>query len=131
MSTHIETEKYHGADRREGVTSEMYNNVCKDRFASTNEEIARIKDDTQYLRSKIDNGLSSLPSKMNWLQATFITLLIAIIGGVGVWTYRLGQLEGELDNHIQATEKIMDNMLFEMKRIDVVKPDKIIIEGIE
>ena len=128
MNKHIETTKYIGADRRESVPSETYKIICKDRFMELNSELTKVREDTKYLISKIDNGLSSLPSKMNWLQATFITLLIAIVGGVGVWTYRLGQLEGELDTHISTTEKMIGDMLDEVRSLEVIKPSKIIIK---
>ena len=117
MTNHIETADYSGADRRESVPSETYKLLCKDRFLELHIETAEVRADTQYLRRKVDNGLSTLPGKMTWLQATFVTLIITIAVGVGVWTHQLGVIEERIDSQIATSEKLMDHILAQINEL--------------
>jgi len=105
-------------ERRAKVPSDTYRSICKDRFDTTHQEVLEVQKDTQYLRTKIDNGLSHLPNKMTWLQATFITLIIAIAGGAVAWTHQFGKIEERIDNHIEASTEMMKNMLEEISNIE-------------
>lgn len=98
------------------MRSEMYDTVCKERFTTLTAEVTEVRKDTQYLRAKIDNGLSALPKKMNALMLVFGTLVIAIVAGVGVWTFHLGQLEGKLNAHVIQSERMITEVLEEVRR---------------
>ncbi len=94
-------------------TSEQYQQVCKDRFSEVKkeihdlkaEELIPIRDDVVYLKKKIDNGLSHLPGRMNWLMGVLVALLL----GVVALAYQSGANQAEtrvlLEAHIYAVEE--------------------------
>lgn len=109
---------YAGPERR-GVSTKMYDTVCRERFISNAKDLAEVRDDTQYLRRKIDNGLSSVPGDVKDLKLSMdnsiegihtalrktllygiLPVLFLIIGGAGFWLYSFGKLEAKISTHL-------------------------------
>ena len=116
----VHVEGYDGPERR-AMTSEMYITVCKDRFESQNKEISEIRSDTQYLRRKIDNGLSSVPGKLDNLEGQLkkqykkvtwvsVTVIIAFLAGAGGWLFSYGQMTEKLNSHIADVKQIAEGV---------------------
>lgn len=109
-------------------TTEMYRNVCKDRFDSQNNDMAEIRRDTQYLRAKIDNGLSSVPSQVTRMQTQYrntffygiLPVLLLMVGGSGIWLYNLGKLEEKLNASIENTQQSLEMVV---KKLENVHPE--------
>lgn len=97
----------------------MYKSVCDGRFTSINTDLREALEDTKYLRAKIDNGLSTLPDKVDKLEARYqkqlstiflggvLPIILLILGGAGFWLYSFGKLEQKMDNHIERTEQLL------------------------
>lgn len=117
------------------MISEMYNTVCKDRFESVNSELAEVRADTQYLRRKIDNGLSSVPGDIKSLRSAMknvmlygvLPILLLIASGAGYWLYSFGKLEATLNDHITTSTSIMqdtlDDIIREQNKLNIMEAE--------
>lgn len=98
--------------------SEQYQNVCRDRFNDVKHDIEKLKEeeiiplrtDVTYLKAKIDNGLSHLPGRMNWLFGVLVMLLLGVIA----LAYQSGSNQSEtrvlIETHIEQSEDMQDRL---------------------
>lgn len=98
--------------------SEQYQNVCRDRFNDVKHDIEKLKEeeiiplrtDVTYLKAKIDNGLSHLPGRMNWLFGVLVMLLLGVIA----LAYQSGSNQSEtrvlIETHIEQSEDMQERL---------------------
>lgn len=104
-----------GKDRRI-MNSDQFEFKCKDLFMDINKDIDRLRteeiipmrEDVTYLKMKVDNGLSTLPKKMNWLIGLLITLVIGSMALVYTGAKNQGKLEAMLISHIETSERLLE-----------------------
>lgn len=100
------------------MMSDQYQNVCRDRFNDVKHDIEKLKEeeilplrsDVIYLKAKIDNGLSHVPSRMNWLFGVLVMLLLGVIA----LAYQSGSNQAKtrvlIETHIEHSEDMQDRL---------------------
>ena len=106
-------------ERRAKVPSDTYRSICKDRFDTTHQEVLAVQKDTQYLRAKIDNGLSGVPHDLKDLKKTLnqiifagiLPVVVLFLAGVITWFFAFARVEARLEEHIKTADKSISAMV--------------------
>jgi hypothetical protein len=89
----------------EQLHAKMYTTICKEQFSEIREELNSVREGNEYVRRKIENGLSDLPKRVNWLMGLVFTLILGVAAGIGLWTHKLGRVETLIETQFLQIEE--------------------------